>query len=137
MRGDGPNLVWGGDEERLHYIKSIRKSSAVRIEKALCRRCNDTRSQPFDRAYETYSAYVWENAETLWDAAGLDMRAIFAGLYEFWPDPELPEDDPERWMLTCAVLTTTSQDALGHVHDRSPVISETPLRGMARPGPNR
>ncbi|AFR27343.1 SOS response-associated peptidase family protein [Arthrobacter sp. Rue61a] len=65
------------------------------------------------------------------------MRAIFAGLYEFWPDPELPEDDPERWMLTCAVLTTTSQDALGHVHDRSPVISETPLRGMARPGPNR
>lgn len=61
----------------------------------------------------------------------------FAGLYEFWPDPELPEDDPERWMLTCAVLTTTSQDALGHVRDRSPVISETPLRGMARPGPNR
>ncbi|WP_454809281.1 SOS response-associated peptidase family protein [Paenarthrobacter nitroguajacolicus] len=50
------------------------------------------------------------------------MRAIFAGLYEFWPDPELPEDDPERWMLTCAVLTTTSQDALGHVRDRSPVV---------------
>jgi hypothetical protein len=77
LQGDGPNLVWGGDEGRLHYIKSIRKSSAVRFEKDLCRRCNDTRSQPFDRAYETYSAYVWENAETLWDAPGLDMRAIF------------------------------------------------------------
>ncbi|MDI2035943.1 hypothetical protein PJL15_03077 [Paenarthrobacter nitroguajacolicus] len=46
----------------------------------------------------------------------------FAGLYEFWPDPELPEDDPERWMLSCTVLTTTTQDALGYVHDRSPVI---------------
>ncbi|MET4540047.1 putative SOS response-associated peptidase YedK [Arthrobacter bambusae] len=46
----------------------------------------------------------------------------FAGLYEFWPDPELPEDDPERWLLTCTVLTTTTQDALGHVHDRSPVV---------------
>ncbi|VXC47380.1 hypothetical protein ARTHRO9V_280210 [Arthrobacter sp. 9V] len=46
----------------------------------------------------------------------------FAGLYEFWPDPELPEDDPERWLLTCTVLTTTTQDALGHVPDRSPVI---------------
>ena len=22
----------------------------------------------------------------------------FAGLYEFWPDPELPEDDPDRWL---------------------------------------
>ncbi|GAA3271035.1 hypothetical protein AAU01_13300 [Paenarthrobacter aurescens] len=37
----------------------------------------------------------------------------FAGLYEFWPDPELPEDDPERWLLTCTVLTTTTQDAGG------------------------
>lgn len=46
----------------------------------------------------------------------------FAGLYEFWPDPELPEDDPERWLLTCTVLTTVTQDALGHVHERSPVI---------------
>ncbi|KIA73434.1 hypothetical protein ANMWB30_23610 [Arthrobacter sp. MWB30] len=46
----------------------------------------------------------------------------FAGLYEFWPDPELREDDPERWLLSCTVLTTTTQDALGHVHDRSPVI---------------
>lgn len=39
----------------------------------------------------------------------------FAGLYEFWPDPELPEDHPDRWLLTCTVLTTTTQDALGHV----------------------
>ncbi|MGO4188555.1 SOS response-associated peptidase [Pseudarthrobacter sp. TAF60_1] len=46
----------------------------------------------------------------------------FAGLYEFWPDPQMPEDDPGRWLLSCTVLTTTTQDALGHVHDRSPVI---------------
>ncbi|MEE2529987.1 SOS response-associated peptidase family protein [Pseudarthrobacter sp. J75] len=25
-------------------------------------------------------------------------------------------------MLSCTVLTTTTQDALGHVHDRSPVV---------------
>jgi putative SOS response-associated peptidase YedK len=46
----------------------------------------------------------------------------FAGLYEWWADPSLPEDDPARWLLSCTVLTTTTQDALGHVHDRSPVI---------------
>ncbi|WP_354214474.1 SOS response-associated peptidase [Arthrobacter sp. UYCo732] len=46
----------------------------------------------------------------------------FAGLYEFWPDPSLPEDDPGRWLLTCTILTTTAQDSLGHVHERSPVI---------------
>ncbi|MCW3767339.1 MULTISPECIES: hypothetical protein [Paenarthrobacter] len=77
LQGDGPNLVWGGDEGRLHNIQSIRKSPAVRFEMDLCRRCNDTRSQPFDRAYDTYSAYIWENADSLWGAPGLDMKAIF------------------------------------------------------------
>lgn len=46
----------------------------------------------------------------------------FAGLYEFWPDPSLPEDDPHRWLLSCTVLTTTAHDSMGHVHDRAPVI---------------
>ena len=46
----------------------------------------------------------------------------FAGLYEFWPDPSLPEDDPGRWLLSCTVLTTTAHDSFGHVHDRAPVI---------------
>ena len=46
----------------------------------------------------------------------------FAGLYEFWPDPSVPEDDPGRWLLSCTVLTTTAHDSLGHVHDRCPVI---------------
>jgi putative SOS response-associated peptidase YedK len=51
-----------------------------------------------------------------------DGLLAFAGLYEFWPDPSLPEDDPHRWLLSCAVLTTTAHDSLGHVHDRAPVI---------------
>lgn len=46
----------------------------------------------------------------------------FAGLYEFWPDRSLPEDDPGRWLLSCTVLTATAHDTLGHVHDRAPVI---------------
>ena len=29
---------------------------------------------------------------------------------------------PERWLLTCTVLTTVTQDALGHVNDRPPVM---------------
>jgi putative SOS response-associated peptidase YedK len=46
----------------------------------------------------------------------------FAGLYGFGADPSVPEDDPARWLLSCTELTTTNQDARGHVHDRSPVI---------------
>jgi putative SOS response-associated peptidase YedK len=53
----------------------------------------------------------------------------FAGLYEFWPDPSLPEDDPGKWLLSCTVLTTTAQDTLGHVHDRAPVIIPAAMFG--------
>ncbi|MFF1831289.1 SOS response-associated peptidase [Paenarthrobacter sp. NPDC058040] len=35
----------------------------------------------------------------------------FAGLYEFWPDPELPKDDPERWLLSSTILTSTAPAA--------------------------
>lgn len=42
-----------------------------------------------------------------------------AGLYEMRTDPELPEDDPNKWVWTCTVLT---RPATGHIHDRSPPI---------------
>jgi len=45
-----------------------------------------------------------------------------AGLYELWPDPEREADDPQRWVWTTTVLTTTASDVLGHIHDRSPVV---------------
>lgn len=45
-----------------------------------------------------------------------------AGLYELWPDPAKAEDDPDRWLWTYAVITTTSTDSTGHIHDRSPLL---------------
>lgn len=51
-----------------------------------------------------------------------DSLLAFAGLYELWPDPERPADDPDRWVWSCTVLTTDAPDALGHIHPRSPVL---------------
>lgn len=45
-----------------------------------------------------------------------------AGLYELWPDPSRPADDPDRWRWTVTVLTRSATDALGHIHDRTPVL---------------
>ncbi|NMR19928.1 SOS response-associated peptidase [Cellulomonas fimi] len=45
-----------------------------------------------------------------------------AGLYEFWKNPTKAEDDPERWLVSATVITTTAVDEMGHVHDRQPVI---------------
>lgn len=51
-----------------------------------------------------------------------DGPISMAGLYELWPNPDLPEDDPERWLWTCTVLTRPATDAAGQIHDRSPVL---------------
>jgi putative SOS response-associated peptidase YedK len=51
-----------------------------------------------------------------------------AGLYELWPDPTVPDDDPERWRWTCTVITQQATDLLGEIHDRNPVVVPPGLR---------
>lgn len=48
--------------------------------------------------------------------------AALAGLYEFWRDTSLPEDDPGRWLVTCTVLTRAAEGPLAAIHDRTPVM---------------
>jgi putative SOS response-associated peptidase YedK len=45
-----------------------------------------------------------------------------AGLYEIWRDPTKSEDDDDRFLWTCTVLTTSAEDSLGHIHDRMPLM---------------
>jgi putative SOS response-associated peptidase YedK len=47
-----------------------------------------------------------------------------AGLYEIWRDPDKADDDPARFRWTCTVLTTQAEDAVGHIHDRMPLMVE-------------
>jgi putative SOS response-associated peptidase YedK len=47
-----------------------------------------------------------------------------AGLYEIWRDRSRPDDDPDRFRWTCTVLTTQAEDAVGHIHDRMPLLVE-------------
>jgi putative SOS response-associated peptidase YedK len=47
-----------------------------------------------------------------------------AGLYEIWRNPDKADDDPDRFRWTCTVLTTEAEDAVGHIHDRMPLMVE-------------
>jgi putative SOS response-associated peptidase YedK len=72
-----------------------------------------------------------------WNATGPDRRQVkqpyfirprdgailaMAGLYEFWRDPKAAPDDPDAWVLSVTVLTTTAEDELGQIHDRMPLM---------------
>ncbi len=53
----------------------------------------------------------------------LDGRSLaFAGLYELWRDPVVASDDPDAWLWTTTVITTSAPDELGVIHDRMPMI---------------
>jgi putative SOS response-associated peptidase YedK len=47
-----------------------------------------------------------------------------AGLYEIWRDPTRSDDDPQRFLWSCTVITTSAEDAVGHIHDRMPLMVE-------------
>lgn len=51
-----------------------------------------------------------------------------AGLYEIWRDRSVPEDDPEAFRWTCAVITTAATDELGRIHDRMPLLVDRSAR---------
>jgi len=53
-----------------------------------------------------------------------DRPLAMAGLYEFWRDSTKDEDDPDAWLTTCTVITTSAPDDLGRIHDRMPMIVE-------------
>ena len=44
-----------------------------------------------------------------------------AGLYEFWRDPDKADDDPDKWLTSFTIITTTATDDVGRIHDRMPM----------------
>lgn len=63
--------------------------------------------------------------QPFWIHPADDGPLAFAGLYEFWRDPERADDDPLRWLVTMTIVTggaPTDDPALAEIHDRQPVI---------------
>lgn len=51
-----------------------------------------------------------------------DQIMALAGLYEYWRDPAVKDDDdPNAWLMTCTIITTEATDAAGRVHPRMPL----------------
>jgi len=49
------------------------------------------------------------------------LPLAFAGLYSWWRNPAVADDDPTRWVLSATILTADAQGPLASIHDRIPV----------------
>jgi len=45
-------------------------------------------------------------------------------LYELWRDKAVPDGDPDAWLWTATIITTSAPDDLGRIHDRMPMVIE-------------
>ncbi len=80
--------------------------------------------------------YEWQASPSALDAKGKPRKQPFfvrrsdgaplamAGLYEFWRDGALAEDDPDAWLTTYAIITTGAEPGLDRIHDRQPLVLE-------------
>ena len=107
-------------------LRRAAASSEVRPRAAAARRC----LVPADGWYE------WQVSPTALDAKGTPRKQPFfihrsdgaplamAGLYEFWRDRSLGEDDPDAWLTTYAIITSAAEPGLDRIHDRQPLVLE-------------
>ena len=80
--------------------------------------------------------YEWQTSPNALDGKGKPRKQPFfihrsdgaqlamAGLYEFWRDKALAEDDPDAWLTTYAIVTTAAESGLDRIHDRQPLVLE-------------
>jgi putative SOS response-associated peptidase YedK len=89
---------------------------------ALARRC----LVPADGWYEWQKSPTEKDAkgkprkQPFWIHPAVDRPIAFAGLYEFWRDPEKEGDD--AWLTTFTIVTTEAEPGLDVVHDRMPFV---------------
>jgi len=80
--------------------------------------------------------YEWQVSPIALDGKGKPRRQPFfvhrsdgaplamAGLYEFWRDRSLAEDDPNAWLTTYTIITSAAEPGLDRIHDRQPLVLE-------------
>lgn len=68
-------LTWVGDDGNTKIIQGP-DSAIVKFEKSLCQNCNNSRSQPFDRAYDHWIGYVTANYDRIIESGLVDLRGI-------------------------------------------------------------
>jgi putative SOS response-associated peptidase YedK len=119
-------LTWGLAPSWAKDVKIGNKMINARVETLLAKPAFKAAAKRRRCVVPADGYYEWmkvDNKKVPYFLHAADGQPLaMAGLYEVRPDPDLPEDDPDRWLWTCTIVTTTATDTTGHIHDRSPLV---------------
>ena len=67
------------DGDLIHRTRKIQSSNSkfLKFEKVLCAHCNNSKSQPFDKAYDIFIDYVLSNHDKVMGNESIDFSLIF------------------------------------------------------------
>ncbi|MDR6989235.1 hypothetical protein J2Y66_003750 [Paenarthrobacter nitroguajacolicus] len=72
-----PGNVYKSSSDYQATLHSLKKGPQVRWRKNLCGDCNNSKSQPFDRAYDSFEAFLVEHFDQISTWERLDWSAVF------------------------------------------------------------
>jgi len=72
-----PGNVFKSSSDYEASLRSLSKGPQVRWRKNLCGDCNNSKSQPFDRAYDAFEAFLVERFDLISTWERLDWRTVF------------------------------------------------------------
>jgi len=72
-----PGNVFKKSSDYESALHSLQKGTQVRWRRNLCANCNNSKSQPFDRAYDDFEAFLVENLDVIPTWKGLDWRNVY------------------------------------------------------------
>lgn len=78
----GDEGVYLGQEGKDLFEVPGPNSRSVKFTKILCQNCNNTRSQPFDKAYDLYADYIHSNSHRLARSRLLDWRDVYGSNWQ-------------------------------------------------------
>jgi putative SOS response-associated peptidase YedK len=68
--------------------------------------------------------YEWKTegkVKTPFFIGSTETTLAFAGLYSWWKNPAVAEDDDAKWVLSTTIMTMPTVESLAPIHDRNPM----------------
>lgn len=80
--GPGPYQELTSTREGRHRDMQGPNSVLAKFKATMCAKCNNQRSQPFDLAYDRFTAYIHEHERHLLASRSVDLRAVYGTGWE-------------------------------------------------------